>query len=180
MTRVWTEEQKAQAAETRAETKRKKEEHEARKAERDAAKPTPNTETTVGVLRTIPKDDAEVVSRPPSSNGFDWERAPLAEATARYADLKRELDKAGAIVLKRQSISKPQWTCWTQLHKDVVPVSVQRLCRKTGDDGRWAFRDDGVWKLVDGLRVPDPAFCCNTYCFEVYQKAKPMAALSRH
>jgi hypothetical protein len=200
---IWTPERLAKAAATRAETKRKKEEREQkREAKRSGAPPLkhltsqhdfqncavpdcPSCRAAFG----MPSASAEQASssprpieqvKPSAPNGFDWEGAPLEAATAKLADMRREYDRAATIVLKRQSASKPQWICWTQLHKDIVPVSVLRLCRKTGDEGRWAFRDDGVFKMVDGLRVPDPAFCCNTYCFEVYQKAKPMAALSRH
>jgi hypothetical protein len=199
---IWTPERLAKAAATRAETKRKKEEREQkREAKKSGAPPLkhltsehdfqhckipdcPSCRSAFGMPKfaekAIERLRAVEQVRPTPPSGFDWEDAPLEEATAKLADMRREYERAATIVLKRQSVSKPQWTCWSQLHKDIVPVSVMKLCRKTGDEGRWAFRDDGVFRIVDGLRVPDPAFCCNTYCFEVYQKAKPMAALSRH
>jgi hypothetical protein len=111
---------------------------------------------------------------------FDWHHAPLDQAMAKLGDLRREYDAAARIVLDRQSQSRPRWICFTQLHKDIIPKSVQALCKKTGDDGKWASRDDGVFKVVDGLRVPDPQFCCSAVCHEYYLKSKPMAALSRH
>jgi hypothetical protein len=163
---IWTPERLAKAAATRAETKRKKEERAARKL--DTAKSNVNPNATEKVVTTA------------GVNGYDWNSAPLDQATAKLSDLRKEYDKAAAIVLRRQSVSKPQWICWTQSHKDIVPMSVQKLCRKSGDDGKWAFRDDGVFETIEGLRVPRPAFCCNTYCFEAYQKSKPLSSLSRH
>jgi hypothetical protein len=198
---IWTPERLAKAKATREETKRKKLEREQKKeAKKPGAAPLkhitnehdyknctiedcPSCKAAFGIPSATGQSfsqNAALVNESLKPNGYDWEKASLEQATAKLADMRREYERVAAIVLKRQSVSKPQWTCWTQLHKDIVPVSVMKLCRKTGDEGRWAFRDDGVFKMVDGLRVPDPAFCCNTYCFEVYQKAKPMAALSRH
>jgi hypothetical protein len=177
--RVWTEEQKAKAAATRAETKRKKEEREAKKQSRLAANPDidPTPDTPAEVLQPqngrTPSVVKEVV-------GFDWHHAPLEQVMARLGDMKREYDRCTQIVLARQNISKPRWTCWTQLHKELVPKSVATLCRKTGEDGKWASRDDGHFKMVEDIRVPDPVFCCSALCHELYLKSKPMQALSRH
>lgn len=109
-----------------------------------------------------------------------WHKAPLDDAIVRLGELKREYDKAAQIVLSRQSESKPRWTCWTQLHKDIVPKSVQSLCRKSGDDGKWASRDDGAFEMKNGIKVPSPVFCCSAICHEYYLKSKPMNSLSRH
>ena len=179
---IWTPERLAKAAATRAETKRKKEEKEARKAAKRApqadtdSQPTPDTPEEV----LQPSRPPAVAKASAGNNGFDWDKAPLAEAINHLADMKREYDHVAQIVMRRQSTNKPSWVCWSQLHKDIVPVSVQKLCRKTGEDGKWAFRDDGVFKTENGIRMPDPVFCCNTYCFEVFQKSKPLMSLSRH
>jgi hypothetical protein len=116
----------------------------------------------------------------PGSGIFDWSCAPLPEALARLADFKRDYDKAAQIVLRRTAANKKVWPCWTQSHKDIVPNSVLALCKKEIEDGRWASRDDGNFKMVDGIRVPDPVICCNHLCHEMYMKSKPMMALSRH
>lgn len=118
-----------------------------------------------------------------ASPAFDWHAAPLPDVITRLADLRREYDRCAEIVLARQSTTRARWTCWTQLHRDdhsLVSASVARLCRKTGDDGKWASRDDGVFKIVDGIRIPDPVFCCSALCHEAYLKSKPLNALSRH
>lgn len=115
----------------------------------------------------------------PVAGGFDWNAAPLPEAMTKLADMKREYDRAAAIVMRRQTVPRPTWTCWSQLHKELVPKSVMSICRRGGDDGKWAFRDDGVFEIRDGLRIPNPAFCCNSFCYAVYQKSQPLAALSR-
>jgi hypothetical protein len=114
------------------------------------------------------------------SVSLDWESAPLPEILARLADMKREYDRVAQIVLRRQTRNSPRWTCWTQLNKDKVPKTVTAQCRKSGDDGRWAFRDDGVFATKDGIRVPTPVFCCNHVCTEYFLKSKSMASLSRH
>lgn len=103
---------------------------------------------------------------------FDWEDAPLAEAISRSADLKRELDRVQAIVLRRQNPPKKMWTCWTELmRKEIeIPRSVTSQCLKRGEDGKWKFRDDGRFVAVDGVRTLQPAFCCNFLCYAVYQK----------
>ncbi len=175
---IWTPERLAKAAATRAETKRKKEEKEARKLAKQAIA-TGQVETTEVVSHEAAQKIYPQATIPPR-NGFDWDKAPLAEAINHLADMKREYDRVAQIVMRRQSTNKPSWVCWSQLHKDIVPVSVQKLCRKTGEDGKWAFRDDGVFKTENGIRMPDPVFCCNTYCFEVFQKSKPLMSLSRH
>jgi hypothetical protein len=174
---IWTPERLAKAAATRAETKRKKEEREARKQAK--SNPVPATDGNVAAEILRPSGTPTVAPRI-LGNGFDWEKAPLDQITNKLADMKREYDKAATIVMRRQSTRKPTWTCWTQLHKDIVPLSVQKLCRKTGEDGKWASRDDGRFREENGLRIPDPVFCCNAYCHEMYQKSKPMASLSRH
>lgn len=122
------------------------------------------------------------------SPGFDWSTAPLAECQTRLGDLRRAYDAAAAIVLARSAESRPQWTCWSQLHKSdkrsdgspVVPRSILALCRKSGDNGRWASRDDGVFRVVNGIRIPDPVICCNATCHEMYQRSKQVTGLARH
>lgn len=103
---------------------------------------------------------------------FDWEDAPLAEAISRAADLKRELDRVQAIVLRRQNPPKKMWTCWTQENKTRVeiPRKVLQECLRKGEDGKWKFRDDGRFEVVDGVRTLKPAFCCNYLCFAIYQR----------
>lgn len=180
MTRVWTEEQKQKAAATRAATKAAKAERAAKKESRfvhlsevadypDGIEPAESNR---------PNPIAMIVSVP--QNGFDWKKSPLEEVMGRLANMKREYDRCTQIVLSRQSVTRPNWTCWTQFHKELVPKSVTALCRKSGPDGKWASRDDGVFKEVDGIRVPDPVFCCSALCHELYLKSKPMQSLSRH
>jgi hypothetical protein len=82
--------------------------------------------------------------------------------------------------MSRQAILPDKIPCWTQLHKDIVPKSVQAICRKTMENGRWASRDDAVFKVVDGIRIPDPVFCCSSVCHEYYQKSKQAASVVRH
>ncbi len=181
--RVWTEEQKAKAAATRAATKAAKEAREAKKAAKESRF------VHLSEVAEYPAEPAVDPNRPnpiamivsvPQKNGFDWQKSPLEEVMGKLADMKREYDRCTQIVLARQSITRPKWTCWTQLHKDLVPKSVTALCRKSGEDGKWASRDDGSFKEVDGIRVPDPVFCCSALCHELYLKSKPMQALSRH
>lgn len=175
---MWTDEMRAKAAATRAETKRKKEEREAKKA----LKPLSQEEA----LEILDIPDAIVIVNPvtpaPKINGlpFDWSHAPVQQAIERLGDLKREYDAAAAVVLQRSSLNRPQWTCWTQGHKDLVPASIRALCKKSGDDGRWASRDDGNFREENGIRVPDPVICCNASCHEMYQRSKQAGGLSRH
>jgi hypothetical protein len=171
---IWTPERLAKAAATRAETKRKKEERETRKATRSLS-PKGNPAEESG-----DKIDGPRIPIHTSSNGFDWNTAPLAEAINKLSEMKREYDRCAGVVMRRQTVSKPVQTCWTQFHKDIVPKSVQSICRKQIEDGKWAFRDDGVFRTEGGLKIPDPQFCCNHMCFAAYQQAKPMMALSRH
>jgi hypothetical protein len=207
---IWTPERLAKAAATRAETKRKKDERAAKKAAKEAehnAKshaygdpliepPVPVQEQRAAAAQralevgkeVMPNDNTTL--RPAvtgahraatSANGFDWEKSPLPEALNKLADLKRDYDRILQVVLRRQSASKPQWTCFTQAHKDIAPQSVQKLCLKNGQDGKWAFRDDGCFRTTaEGIRIPEPVFCCNHLCFAFYQGHKPLMALSRH
>jgi hypothetical protein len=189
---IWTPERLAKAAATRAETKRKKEERAAKKAAKDAehnakshAYGDPLIEPPGPTLEQLAKIPAALESRQKAlqggTNGFDWEKSPLPEALNKLADLKRDYDRILQIVLRRQSASKPQWTCFTQAHKDIAPQSVQKLCLKNGQDGKWAFRDDGCFRTTaEGIRIPEPVFCCNHLCFAFYQGHKPLMALSRH
>lgn len=180
--RGFTDEMRAKAAATRAKNKQDKEDRLARKAARDEAQGaigSGNLQTGNGILTKKPIHPGGR-EKHGAANGFDWERSSLPEAMQRLADMKREYDRVSQIVLRRQSVSTPQWTCFTQLHKDLIPKSVQALCRKTGENGKWASRDDGAFKTVDGIRVPDPQFCCSAICHEYYLKSKPMHSLSRH
>ncbi len=169
----WTPERRAKMSATWA---RKREEKLARIAKREAR-----------LAQQAPVISAEMVTAPIVkavtpyfTDSFDWKAVPLEDAMQRLADMKREYDRISKIVLERQSMRRPRWTCFTQLHKDIIPVSVQRQCLKGGEDGKWKFRDDGVFKVVDGIRVPDPVFCCSGVCAEYFHKTKQMMALSRH
>jgi hypothetical protein len=105
---------------------------------------------------------------------FDWEEAPLSDCITKASEMKREYDRVAQIILRRQNPVRNQWTCWTQEQKHnpevQIPRSVLQQCLKRGDDGRWKFRDDGRFVVENGVRVLKSAFCCNSYCYAVYQK----------
>lgn len=152
---MWTDEMRAKAMATRAATKAKKEARHAR--------------------TTSPSNVHSEITRTPDeeiASGFDWEESPLSEAINKAAEMKRELDRVQAIVLRRQNPPKKMWTCWTELmRKEIeIPRSVTSQCLKRGEDGKWKFRDDGRFVTVDGVRTLQPAFCCNFLCYAVYQK----------
>jgi hypothetical protein len=173
---VWTDAMRAKAAATRAETKRKKEERLARKLERDK-KSSDSKVFTIDPDRDTPPDevieiaDGKIVSH--EVIAFDWEEAPLAQCITKAADMKREYERVAAIIVKRQNPTRNQWTCWTYENKDnpavVIPASVRKQCLKRGDDGRWKFRDDGRFVVESGVRTLRPAFCCNNFCYMLYQ-----------
>lgn len=107
---------------------------------------------------------------------YDWEDAPLHEAQTKAAEMKREYDRVAAIIVRRQNPANAAWTCWTEENKKnpevEIPKSVKSQCLRRGPDGKWKFRDDGRFVQVDGIRTLKSAFCCNVYCFSVYQKYK--------
>lgn len=113
---------------------------------------------------------------------FNWEKAPLEEALNHLADAKRAYESAAQIVLRRQSTAPKVLKCWVhEHHTDLrIPRATKAQCRKTMPDGRWVFRDDGVFEDRDGVRVPHPAFCCSQLCYTAYVTLKPINALSRH
>lgn len=156
---VWTDAMREKAAATRA----------AKKAGKHVEVGNGNGGSSVLVhtQRHVPDELHEVVGV-----GFDWEDAPLDAAINRAADLKRELDRVQAIVLRRQNPPKKMWTCWTQENKTRVeiPRKVLQECLRKGEDGKWKFRDDGRFEVVDGVRTLKPAFCCNYLCFAIYQR----------
>lgn len=175
---MWTDEMRAKAAATRLATKKRKEaarleregkQHE--KEELDQFNGQDNSDSTrVDVAPDI------ICSKPniqQANEAFDWENCPLVEAINKQADMKREYDRISQIVLKRQNPYGKRWTCWTEeqrLEKSQVPIpkSVIALCARTGDDGRWKFRDDGRFVMVNGVRTMKPAFCCNSSCYQIY------------
>ena len=87
--------------------------------------------------------------------------------------MKREYESGSGHRQRRQNPVKNQWTCWTQENKNnpgvVIAKSVLANCLKRGNDGYWKFRDDGRFVVVDGVRTLKPAFCCNNFCYQVYQ-----------
>jgi hypothetical protein len=184
---VWTPELIAKAKATRAANKAAAEAKTAKKAAKsdvgqhvEVVTLSETADYPVSPLPSIP-----VVLPPTNGSGVNWNAIPIDEAMNRLADMKREYDRIAQIVMKRQTQNKPTWTCWTQLHKDLVKTieggkKVLEICKKGGEDGKWASRDDGVFKIVDGLRIPDPVFCCNSFCHSVYLRSKPMGSLSRH
>jgi hypothetical protein len=109
---------------------------------------------------------------------FDWENCPLVDAINKQADMRREYERISAIVLKRQNPPGRRWTCWTELHKDMIrgnfspqnARAVLQSCLKTGEDGRQSFRDDGRFVIENGVKRLQPAFCCNAFCFRAYQQ----------
>lgn len=146
----------------------------ANKALRDLAK----SKQVDGGAPIVEKMKSEI----PHSNGFDWEKAPLATALDHLADAKRAYEAAAQIVLRRQSTAPKVLNCWTyEHHTDPrIPKKTKAQCKKTMADGRWVFRDDGVFEDRDGVRVPHPAFCCSQLCYTAYVTLKPINALSRH
>lgn len=159
---VWTDEMRAKAAATRAATKAKKEKRNARSVQGDNGAHSTQPEDVDGRRNGMGRDISE---------SFDWEDAPLSEAINKAAEMKRELDRVSTIILRRRNPPRAMWTCWTQLMKGQIefPRKVLQECLKRGEDGKWKFRDDGRFVLVDGVRTLQPAFCCNYLCYSVYQ-----------
>jgi hypothetical protein len=175
---IWTPELKAKAAATRLATKQKKE---AAQLKREAKS------SKIGQV-----DEHEEQETANASNGrgmgeipvevlqggsFDWETCPLTEAINKAAEMKREYDRVAAIVLKRQNPNGRRWTCWTEENRLAktsiqIPKSVMAQCARTGEDGKWKFRDDGRFVIVNGVRTLKPAFCCNAFCYQLYQAAR--------
>jgi hypothetical protein len=180
---VWTPELKAKAAATRLLTKQKKEAARLKREVKSFPIEMGSIPKTFSVLqaelREIDSDlQAEVQSVKTIYDSklipFDWETCPLNDAINKQAEMKREYDRISAIVLKRQNPNGRRWTCFTEesrLEKSpiVIPKSVLAQCARTGEDGKWKFRDDGRFVTVNGMRTPKPAFCCNAFCFQLYQ-----------
>jgi hypothetical protein len=172
MTFVWTPELKAKAAATRAENKRKKEERQRKKAEREAnggEKDIQHSEE-LGVVERLPQP---ITISKILEQEFDWEDAPLVECINKAAGLKREYERVAAIIVKRQNPANHAWQCWTDIHRNdpayVIPKSVRQQCLRRGEDGKWKFRDDGNFVMRNGVRTLESAFCCNSFCYAVYQ-----------
>ena len=176
---VWTDEMRAKASATRLATKQKKEAARLRKEQRNAEQPdNGNGDRRIdeGIPSQTSGPDAALCSQGVSDIGqaFDWETCPLTEAINKQAEMKREYERISAILLKRQNPNGRRWTCYTEevrLAKgpSQLPRSVLAQCLRTGDDGKWKFRDDGRFVIVNGVRTLKPAFCCNSFCFSLYQ-----------
>lgn len=144
---VWTPELKAKAAQTRAETKRLKQEALERKQKRLAGR----------ILVVEPQNGTAHVHS-------------LPELIAAASSAKKEYDRLMSEIAKQQSVPQKMWTCWSQENKHLVPKSVLAQCLKQGEDGKWKFRDDGRFVLENGIKVMRPAFVCNYLCYAVYQR----------
>lgn len=178
---VWTDEMRAKAAATRLATKQKKEASRLKREEKSSKIGQAVHLSEVGTWpegEPIPKvpDDifAYAVSVPQIPHPFDWETCPLNEAINKQAEMKREYERISAIVLKRQNPNGRRWTCWTEENRLAksplqIPKSVIAQCARTGEDGKWKFRDDGRFVIVNGMRTLKPAFCCNAFCYQLYQ-----------
>lgn len=160
----------------------------ANKAARDAAKSNGSNQASVEAVgnangRAVHSDPpGHVPSLVPETmrSGFDWERAPLQKAMDRLADFKREYEAAAQVVLRRQQSCPAMWTCWTKTHKDLAPRMTKGQCRGSIPDGKWVFKDDGVFEDRDGIRVQAPVVCCSQLCYTAYVSNKPINSLSRH
>jgi hypothetical protein len=156
------------AAETRkfnAEQKRLKKQNQ--------AAGTATTEIAVG---KEPSKPVPIIAVP--SNGHTWQDMPLDQAIEKYADMKRELDRAGQVILARQSREPVIWTCWVQSHKDIVTRTVLAQCKKNIPDGKWVSKDDGAKDEKGNI---SPAVTCSMMCATAYlQRPRKVAALSRH
>jgi len=166
---VWTQEMRDKAAATRLANKQKKEERERKRNEKLAQTPQPILSNAVAQIPE-PKAVSEAVP-------FDWETCPLVEAINKQAEMRREYERISAIVLRRQNPYGTRWTCWTEERRlaneaGKIPKSVLAQCARTGEDGKWKFRDDGRSVLVGGAKVLKPAFCCNSGCFALYQQSR--------
>jgi hypothetical protein len=117
------------------------------------------------------------------SEGFTWENSPLPLVMEKLADFKREYDRVAQIVMKRQA-QPAKIVCWTQEHKNDIPANFRaqavKQCKKIIPDGRWVFRDDGVFTVKDGVRVPTPAVCCSPDCYRAYQARESRVAVGLH
>lgn len=158
----------------------------ANKAARDAAKEPANGNGYREQVTTIRSAATESVERsapaihPSGGAIFDWESAPLQKAMDRLADFKREYEAAAQVVLRRQQSCPAMWTCWTKTHKDLAPRMTKGQCRGSIPDGKWVFKDDGVFEDRDGIRVQAPVVCCSQLCYTAYVSNKPINSLSRH
>lgn len=147
---MWTDAMRAKAAATRAATKVKKEKRAGHHSDGNGG----SNGISVGSVE------------------FDWEDAPLSEVINKAAEMKRELDRVQAIILRRRNPPRAVWTCWTEENRKTleIPRKVLQECLRKGEDGKWKFRDDGRFVVVDGVRTLKPAFCCNYLCYSAYQK----------
>jgi len=174
---MWTEEMRAKALRTRM--ARKQERIARGKAKQDA---TPEQVPEFPSLQ--PKTHSPENRQKHGANGtsqpVDFETAPLGEAIAALSELKKTYDRAAETVLRRQTVAPKVWTCFTEKHKHEAPRSIVLQCARKILDGKWVFRDDGCFRVEDGVKIPDPAVCCSQLCFRFYQEKKTMVALSRH
>lgn len=117
------------------------------------------------------------VTKQTMTSKFDWATAPMPEAEQRLAELKAEFLRCAAILDERRSRPLPRYQCWSQSMldqklpdgADVISAATRAACRREGEPGREAFRDDGAedqW----GNRVT--IRCCGHLCFQDYQRWK--------
>ena len=147
--RVWTQEQKDQAATTRLATKQKKEERERKRLEKLAKKELPRLpvadpskitfdpsfnckEEHADGNGTQPADDGlpsqaqapdapvHLARVPENREAFDWDTAPVNEIINRQADMRREYERISQIVLRRQNPPHQRWTCFTQENVELI------------------------------------------------------------
>lgn len=157
----------------------------ANKAARDAEKAGTNGRVLREVVTRLHHESPESrVPPPPTISNLDvpldWERCPLNRALEALANFKREYEAAAQIVLRRQQTSPAIWTCWTRTHKELAPKMTRGQCRGSIPDGKWVFKDDGVFEDRDGVRVQAPVVCCSQLCYTAYVSNKPVNSLSRH
>jgi len=189
---VWTDEMRAKALATRAHNKRKKQERMEKRMAKQAEIVAEDSNigqavhlSEVGTwpdgepITKAPPDEifSTVVSVPQLPEPFDWEKAPLIECITKQAELKREFDRITQILERRQNPTGMKWMCFTEeIRREkgvhVIPKPVLAACQRFGDDGKWKFRDDGRFVMVDGLRKLKPAFACSSACFSYYQMSK--------
>jgi hypothetical protein len=181
---MWTDEMRAKAAATRAETKRLKMERQQKK-EIARAENNPVVQEVEAIPVTHPTNGGGVgrvtVEVLPQGD-VDWELDNLAECLQRASELKRDYERISAILIRRQNpANRFQWRCWTQENLDKVPVSmkyngksVRGQCLKDGDGVTRLpkFTDNGNFVMVDGVRTLKVVNCCNFLCYSIYNATR--------
>lgn len=134
------------------------------------------------ILADEPREGIKITGWEKPCDEFDWEEAPIEEASQRAAEMKREYDRVAMIVARRQSPNdRFKWKCWTILHPEEVPagkkingVAVRSACLKGGDGVSHMpkYTDNGNWEVVHGVRTLKPVHICNYTCFAVYQERR--------